>query len=329
MEKLDNFYRTRADFPDWMTEEEWNQKEIEIIKECLEPQISQQMKSLLQGVKIPLSISVEYSEDGIVSVKLARKGEKEEKEDEKTPCGNGKRYGSRSESVGFIVCFPDGTIVQRGRAKDTLIATLKVIGLNRVAAFRGRTFSGIPLVTRTKREDGVARWQEEIDGWYVYVNMSNRQKIEVLRKLSDEFRLGLVIKTEDGKPVTDIDATHEKGKRQMFLLDGRGPLNKRYCVWETISKYMKQNPSTTSQQLQQKFPSEVQGSYGVVRTIQWVQQQQQAGKDFMSRFFISSDKVIRTSDGEQMVVCNQWGDNFYRFAETAKKIGFDIVEADL
>lgn len=35
MEKLDNFYRTRADFPDWMTEEEWNKKEIEIIKDAL------------------------------------------------------------------------------------------------------------------------------------------------------------------------------------------------------------------------------------------------------------------------------------------------------
>lgn len=329
MDKLDKFYRIRADFPDWMTEEEWHKKEIEIIKECLEPQISQQMKSLLQGVKSPLSVSVEYSEDGTVSVKLTRKGDKEEKEEEKTPDGNGKRYGSRSESVGFIVCFPDGTTVQRSRAKDTLIATLKVIGLNRVAAFRGRTFSGIPLVTRTRREGGNAKWQEYVDGWYVYVNMSNPQKMDVLHKLSNEFNLGLVIKTEDGKTVTDIDATHEKGKRQMFLLDGRGPLNKRNCVWETISKYMKRNPSTTSQQLQQKFPSEVQGSYGVVRTIQWVQQQQQAGKDFMSRFFISSDKVIRTSDGEQMVVCNQWGDNFNRFIETAKEMGIDIVEANL
>lgn len=326
--KLDNFYRTRADFPDWMTEEEWNQKEIEIIKECLEPQISQQMENMLKGVKSPLSISVEYSEDGTVSVKLTRKGDKEEKEEEKTPGGNGKRYGIRSESVGFIVCFPDGTIVQRGRAKDTLIATLKVIGLNKVAAFRGRTFSGIPLVTRTRREGGNAKWQEYVDGWYVYVNMSNPQKMDVLNKLSNEFNLGLVIKTEDGKTVTDIDATHEKGKRQMFLLDGSDPLNKRNCVWETISKYMKQNPSTTSQQLQQKFPPEVQGSYGVVRTIQWVQQQQQAGKDFMNRFFISSDKVINTSDGEQMVVCNQWGDNFNRFVEAAKEMGFDIVEAE-
>ena len=35
MEKLEKFYRTRADFPDWMTEEEWNKKEIEILKECL------------------------------------------------------------------------------------------------------------------------------------------------------------------------------------------------------------------------------------------------------------------------------------------------------
>ena len=41
MEKLEKFYRTRSDFPDWMTEEEWNKKEIEIIKECLEPKIKQ------------------------------------------------------------------------------------------------------------------------------------------------------------------------------------------------------------------------------------------------------------------------------------------------
>lgn len=211
--KLDNFYRTRADFHDWMTEKEWNQKEIEIIKESFEPQISQQMKSLLQGINCSLSICVEYSEDGSVSVKLARKGEKEENEGE-----------------------------------------------------------------------------------------------------------------TDGKTATNIDSTHEKGKRQMFLLDGRGPLNKRNCVWETICKYMKQNPATTLQQLQQKFPSYIQGSYGVVRSIQWVQQQQQAGKDFMSRFFVSSDKVINTSDGEQIVVCNQWGNNFSRFVRTAKDLGFDIVE---
>ena len=89
-----------------------------------------------------------------------------------------------------------------------------------------------------------------------------------------------------------------------------------------------ENPATTSQQLQQIFPSDIQGSYGVVRTIQWVQQQQQAGKNFMNRYFISPDKVISTSDGEQMVVCNQWGDNFSRFVEVAKDLEFDIVETE-
>lgn len=65
MDKLDKFYRTRADFPDLMTDEEWSQKEIDIIRERLEPQITQCMKNLLQGIKCPLSVSVGYDAEGV------------------------------------------------------------------------------------------------------------------------------------------------------------------------------------------------------------------------------------------------------------------------
>lgn len=320
MDKLDKFYRTRTDFPDLMTDEEWNQKEIDIIKKQLEPQIAQCMKNLLQGIKCPLSVCVGYDAEGDISVKLSRN----DKMDESGPKERDRPRVSRSESIGFAVRFPDGTVVQRRTAKDTLIATLKVIGLDRAAAFRGRKFADTPLVTRTRRTDGEAKWQEEVDGWYVYINMSNSQKIEVLRMLSKELHIGLVIKTEDGKTISYAGKMQEKGKRQMFTLDGRGPFNKRNCVWETVSKYMRLHPQTSAQQLLQKFPPDVQGSYGVVRSIQWVQHQQLKGKDFLNRFYIESDKVINTSDGEQMLVCNQWGDNFGRFIETAKELGFDI-----
>lgn len=70
MEKLEKFYRTRADFPDWMTEEEWNKKEIEIIKECLESKIKQTMEELFNGIKCPLALSVEYDEENGVSVNI-------------------------------------------------------------------------------------------------------------------------------------------------------------------------------------------------------------------------------------------------------------------
>lgn len=203
MEKLDNFYRTRAEFPDWMTEEEWHKKEMEIIKECLGQQIKQNMESLLQGIKCPLSISVEYDGANGVQVDLRCQDEDMEQQD-----GMDKK---RARSMGFVVEFPDGTIVQRSKAKDTLIAALKVIGLNRVAAFRGRTFAGIPLVTRNRRMDGENKWQEEVDGWYVYVNMANAVKIDVLRQLSDELRLGLVVRMENGDKADAEVKPHKVG----------------------------------------------------------------------------------------------------------------------
>lgn len=150
MEKLEKFYRTRADFPDWMTEEEWNKKEIEIIKECLEPKIKQTMEELFNGIKCPLALSVEYDEENGVSVNIHQESEEDIKDDYHI-----ERHIRRSGRVGFIVEFPDGTVVQRNNAKETMIATLRFIGLNRVATFRSRTFAGIPLVTRTRDRKSV------------------------------------------------------------------------------------------------------------------------------------------------------------------------------
>ena len=321
MEKLEKFYRTRADFPDWMTEEEWNKKEIEIIKECLEPKIKQTMEELFNGIKCPLALSVEYDEENGVSVNIHQESEEETKEDYHI-----ERHIRRSGRVGFIVEFPDGTVVQRNNAKETMIATLRFIGLNRVATFRSRTFAGIPLVTRTRRSDGDNKWQEEVDAWYVYTNISNYQKIGVLHMISEEFNLGLVIKTEDGEVVGETNNTRSRGKRQMFTIDGKGYFNKRNCVLETVKQYLKQHPETTSQQLQNVFPAEVQGGYGVVRPLSWVRQQQQSGKDFLSRYFIHEDDVINTIDGEQLVVSNQWGNRFLQFIYCAKNAGLEIEE---
>ena len=41
-------------------------------------------------------------------------------------------------------------------------------------------------------------WQHECDGWYIYSNISNSQKAEDLKRISDHYRLGL--KIEEGKP---------------------------------------------------------------------------------------------------------------------------------
>ena len=89
---------------------------------------------------------------------------------------------------------------------------------------------------------------------------------------------------------------------------------------------MRQHPETTAQQLMQTFPVEIQGSYGVVRPVSWVQQQHQSGKDFLRRYFMDANDLIKTADGQQFAVSNQWGDSFPRFVACANKIGIVILE---
>ena len=57
----------------------------------------------------------------------------------------------------------------------------------------------INLVSKDKRPTMPGRiWQHECDGWYIYSNISNSQKAEDLKRISDYYHLGL--KIEEGKP---------------------------------------------------------------------------------------------------------------------------------
>ena len=57
----------------------------------------------------------------------------------------------------------------------------------------------INLVSKDKRPTMPGRiWQHECDGWYIYSNISNSQKAEDLKRISDHYHLGLRI--EEGKP---------------------------------------------------------------------------------------------------------------------------------
>ncbi|MCM1483730.1 MAG: hypothetical protein NC043_05300 [Muribaculaceae bacterium] len=76
----------------------------------------------------------------------------------------------RSPNIDFRVRFEDGTVCE-GNGKTVFIEALKHMALPRVATFDGRTFAGFPLVGRKQRitEDRY-KWQEKVDGWWVYIN---------------------------------------------------------------------------------------------------------------------------------------------------------------
>lgn len=104
---------------------------------------------------------------------------------------------TRSRSIPFAVKFPDGKVFRYNKAQWTLIDSLKYMGLERVSHFKGEMFKGFPLVGKRKRvtPDG-QQWQKEVDGWWIYINMSNSRKIRCLegvaRMLDIPIRIELI-----------------------------------------------------------------------------------------------------------------------------------------
>ena len=98
------------------------------------------------------------------------------------------------------VTFPDGTVIWHRTAIETFIEALKKIGLERVHKVGiyhgGGKYNVVGKEKRPPKPNTI--WQHEVDGWYIYSNISNEKKAEDLQRISDHYRLGL--KIEEGKP---------------------------------------------------------------------------------------------------------------------------------
>lgn len=331
MNKLEYFYANRETLAKLLSEEELKQKEEELIQNEMAEGIREAMSQFLNNVKSPLSIRIDYDPEFGVSVDIAKVDavptdtvgtglSAEETSDTTT---------TRSPSIGFSVAFPNGTFVKRKNAKETFIATLKVIGLARASSFRGRMFKGFPLVSRTHRKGSEWKCQEYVEGWYVYINMSNETKMEVLRQISDELRLDLVIRDDTGKVYTrsgKVGNSDSVGKRAMFRLNGVGPYNKRNFVFAAVKLYLQKYPNVSYEELEKAFPKELQGSYGVIARMSVIRKKQFEGHDHMNRYFTDDKHLLQTKDGAIFAVCTQWGDQFGNFINNVRRFGWMVSE---
>ena len=178
--------------------------EEEIIKTEVLPSITKDIEPRLRQIKRKLVLVVDYDPDDVLSVKLSRKvnisklieGKNiNENSNEISPRKEIHRSPSdRSESKGLIVTYQDGTKVCERTAIDTFIKVLRHIGLSRVKSM-GIMHSGYNLVdTRKHPETTKAKWQHKVDGYYVFCVLSNRQKVNDLKKISDYFHLGMDVR---------------------------------------------------------------------------------------------------------------------------------------
>ena len=106
-----------------------------------------------------------------------------------------------------------------------------------------------------------------------------------------------------------------------YILDGK-KYGKNRLVLAVIKKYIKDNPEISSRKLMMVFDRSLQGSLGVVRTLNDVKDNY---SDYERRFFCQLDEIIHTAT-EDCVVCTQWGKfNIDNFIARAKQLGINIT----
>lgn len=85
----------------------------------------------------------------------------------------------------------------------------------------------------------------------------------------------------------------------------------------------------TFDQLAQVFPDNLQGSYGVLRTLKTINDSNQDKKDLKTRYLMSEDMILMSADGIRFVVSNQWGRyNFTNILNLLEKWGWNIIHTN-
>lgn len=206
MSKLSKLYTTieslkELNLPiDELLQQEVDKLEEDLIRTEILPTLTDKIEPALAQVQRELVLVVDYVPGEPLKVSLSRKRNITDVLTDAVEISPKRPHVvtatdiTRSPNIDFRVRFEDGTVCE-GNGKNTFIQALKHMVLARVATFDGRTFAGFPLVSRKQRitEDGF-KWQEQVDGWWVYINMSNETKMSILKQVAES--LGIELKVE-------------------------------------------------------------------------------------------------------------------------------------
>ena len=135
--------------------------------------------------------------------------------------------------------------------------------------------------------------------------------------LQDTIRQGLELSS-----VTSVGDAVETNKVKKdfstFNFQGKS-YNKGRLVNEVVKAYVRDNPNINFSELEEAFPTEIQGSLGVVTSEEnAVQIYKRTGH---KRYYIKSNEIINVSDGK-IATSNQWKtDNIEKFVNHVNEMG--------
>ena len=241
-----------------------------------------------------------------------------------------KPWIRRSASIGFSVRFDDGKVIAEKNAKMTMIEALRYMGLERASQYNC-SVKGFPIIGLKKRiTENNEKWQHYTDGWWIYTNLSNEKKIEHIKNIGKLLNIPLeVILNKEKKEAEGETPAKQKGKRAMFSLNHGPVLNKKRTVLNAVSQFINEMPNATFKDICDFFPRELQGSYGVVRSVDDIERRKLKNTSEEGRWFLAPEDILTTADGVRFAVCTQWGDNFASFqTHVTEQLGWPLEEVE-
>lgn len=188
-----------------------NEIEEEIIKKEILPILTKSIEPALQPVQRELVLVVDYIPGQPISVHLSRKRnftadmpdakeivvDPEVAHDQRdSKSTDDKDKIQRGSARDMAVFFPDGTIIAEKTAVDTLMATVKKIGVARVRQVveeYNLKFCKVPVISN-RRDAKYGKSQKDLgNGWLLITHSNNPMKKKFIEKVSQVLNLGIKV----------------------------------------------------------------------------------------------------------------------------------------
>jgi len=185
-----------------------NEIEEEIIKKEILPILTKNIEPALQPVQRELVLVVDYIPGQPISVHLSRKRNftanmPDAKEIVVDPEVTHRQHDSQNSNDDKIqrgpardmtVFFPDGTIITEKTAAETLVATVKKIGVanvRQVVENYNLKFCKVPVISN-RRDAKYGKSQRDLgNGWLLITHSNNPMKKQFIEKVSEVLNLGI------------------------------------------------------------------------------------------------------------------------------------------
>lgn len=314
--------------------------EEDLIRQEILPTLTDKIEPALAQVRRELVLVVDYVPGQPLKVSLSRKRNisavlSDAVEIKPDPQVEHRTFGPQATPKSEIasktilsITLPDGRVIRHRKAKDTFIDVIKEIGIERIRPL-GVTFCKIPIISNT-RDAKYGKAQHPIGGgWLVLTHSSTYDKKKMLDKIAKLLNIPLRVEILDtvGRLVPSIPSSEHNDKRARFSLNGSQPLKKNRSVLEAVRLFLKKIPTATYEEVLSQFPRHLQGSYGVVRTLQEVNERSLRNRTENDRWFLDPSEILTAADGVKFVVSTEWGDNYPQFQKhIADSFGWTLEE---